>query len=91
MSTLPATWLEYVQDQSRRIKQPPNPTKRHQPKIKRMVSPRQRAALSQSRNFVRAAYNEDFMPTPTKPESWKGERPNLTDWSTGKATVERRP
>lgn len=88
---LDKSWLEYIAECERQIKQTPTPTRRRQPKVTRHMSGRQRAALSQTKNPVRAAYVEDTVKTPTKPVEWKGIRPNLTNWSTGKSTTTRNP
>ncbi len=67
-------WLETVQRLQREIKRSPDPLKRQNRPIVRMVSERQRIAESQTPNFMRAIDKPDFRPTPTKPENWKGTR-----------------
>lgn len=56
---LPADWEEYVAGLERRIKRAPSPTKRHQPRIKRMESPRMRRVSGQTRNPVKAMYSTE--------------------------------
>jgi len=89
---LPAEWAEYLAKMEKDIKRAPGPIRRHQPRIRRMTSPRQRIAESQQRNSVKASYSLDFVSTPTvpndKPMIWPKDmkRPN---WSTGKSTKTR--
>ena|SRR6516164_4019469 len=92
---LPADWQEFLAKQEKAIKQAPNPTRRHQPRITRHMSARMRRVGTQTRNRVRAIYNpeSDHNTTPTKPETWRGTRsPGISDpYNAGKATVTRLP
>jgi len=63
---LPATWLEYVAKCESEIKRTPTPTKRQQPRIKRMQSGRMKVASSQSPNFVHSVYVADASATPIR-------------------------
>jgi hypothetical protein len=77
--------------------QAPHPRRRLQPRVTRMESARQRRALGQTDNEVRAIYNGDGMATPIRrtPEGLTlkvgpgCQNPNTH--SHGKATRERRP
>jgi hypothetical protein len=91
---LPADWLQFVQQTSRELGKSPVPTKRHQPKVTRHMSRRQRIAESQTKNPIRAMYTTEskYNATPTKPEEWRGTRsPGRDDanaYRAGKATVQ---
>jgi len=41
----------------------------HKPKVTRMVSPRQRTAMSQTDNGVKAIYDGDSAPTPVRKDA----------------------
>lgn len=95
---LPADWLQYVADAERALKKPPNPPKRLQPKVTRHMSPRQRTALSQTKNPVRAIYQQEsqYNVTPLLPDGAKTTKEvgpgdvnnSATNWRTGNMTVE---
>jgi hypothetical protein len=68
MSTLPASWLEYIAEKEAEIKRAPNPIKRHQPKVTRMQSSRMRSAQTNSRNFVHSVYHDGDFNTNVSPE-----------------------
>jgi len=95
---LPADWLEYMAAAERQIKQPPVPPKRRQPKVTRHMSRRQRIALSQSINSVKATYQPEskYNQTPTLPDGAETTREvgpgdvnnSATNWRTGNMTVE---
>jgi hypothetical protein len=87
---MPADWEQYVAKLERDIKKTPDPIKRHQPKVTRHKSARQRIAEGQSGNFTRASYNLDANPTPlARDESKLTRNIPLPNWSTGKATDSR--
>jgi hypothetical protein len=95
---IPSDWLEYMRDAERDIKKAPVPTKRHQPKVKRMESARMRTVLGQSANPIKAIFTPEsrWNATPTMPEDWEGTKEvgpgdinNMpTSWRTGNITVE---
>jgi hypothetical protein len=97
-SMMPDDWREYIAAAERDIKKAPVPTKRHQPKVKRMTSSRMRIAESQTSNPVKAIFNGEskWNATPTMPEDWEGTKEvgpgdinnAATQWRTGNMTVE---
>jgi len=64
---IPEDWLEYVVQKEKELKRPPNPTKRHQPKVTRMQSRRMRTVSGQTPNPIRAIYTVEnqYNATPT--------------------------
>jgi hypothetical protein len=62
--TLPADWLEFVAKlEARAGQRPPEAPAKSRP-LRRMTSPRQRLAETQTRNRIRAIYTKEFIPTP---------------------------
>jgi hypothetical protein len=88
---LHADWIAEMASLERRIQETPNPIRRRQPKIKRMSSRRMQVVSRQQSNLYKAGFEleNEHNQTPTKPNDWKGERPNLTSWPTGKGTQTR--
>jgi hypothetical protein len=95
---LPADWLEYVRDAERNIKRPPNPPKRHQPKVTRHQSSRMRIVEGQQKDPIKAIFTPEnqFNRTPLAPTDFVGTREvgpgdvnnAATQWRTGNMTVE---
>jgi hypothetical protein len=95
---MPKDWLEYMAEAERNIKQSPVPTKRHQPKVKRMQSGRMQTVQGQTANPIRAIFTPEsrWNATPTMPEDWEGTKEvgpgdidnPATQWRTGNMTVE---
>jgi hypothetical protein len=99
---IPEDWLEYVVQKEKELKRPPNPTKRHQPKVTRHQSRRMRTIAGQTPNPIRAMYTteNEYNATPLAPEkpTWAGDsgrevgpkdQYNPTEgYRGGKATVE---
>jgi len=96
---LQADFEAWIAEMEREVKRPPAPPKRRQPRVKRFVSPRQRRALSQTPNPVRAAYVVESYSslTPLAPSDFVGTKevgPNdrynrQSDYRAGKATNNR--
>lgn len=61
---LPNAWLEYIANAEREGAKTNSPIKRHQPKVTRNMSPRQRKAMGQTSNTIRAIYTTDSSVTP---------------------------
>jgi|SRR5712671_6657665 len=95
---LPKSWEEYLASLERDIKKTASPTKRRQPRVRRMQSKRMLRISSQTANTVRASYYPERVSnsTPTKPVEWKGTLNiggscEVRSNSTGKDTTSRNP
>jgi hypothetical protein len=68
---LPAQWSEYIARQERAISARPSDAPSKPRAAKKMVSPRQRRALSQQANTIKAMYSEEsaWNATPVRPDT----------------------
>lgn len=56
---IPEDWLEYVVAKEKELKRPPDPIKKHKPKITRMTSRRMMVVNGQTPNPIRAMYTPE--------------------------------
>jgi|tagenome__1003787_1003787.scaffolds.fasta_scaffold20587257_2 hypothetical protein len=92
---LPAEWSEYVAKAEREISSRPSDAPKKPRALKKMVSPRQRKALSQQANTIKAMYGQEsaWNATPVR-DNTKGLTLNVggncePDSPHGKATQSR--